>query len=164
MSISNEIERVLAIEKHTGVGNSYYCPQIISKLLTNYMALAPLWSGIMVTRIKLSDGSNMTRDTNCHAELWFRQVKSKILSHKLHRKPHQFIQTMYHSLLARYTEHEINNNFDITENLKTDDSGPNFQIEKWCRRMPSKKGKHKSLYFNPPDNKRKKVKVFNFFI
>ena len=42
MDISNEVERIAAIETHTGVDNCYYYPQIISKLLTNYMPLAPL--------------------------------------------------------------------------------------------------------------------------
>ena len=31
----------------------------------------------------------------------------------------------------------------------TDDSGPNFQTEKWCRRMPGKKkGKQKIYLFS----------------
>ena len=60
------------------VKNHYLCPGVIDALLKNYMGIFPLWSGLLLGDLSRhrkgtskKDGSNKTRDTNCHVELCF---------------------------------------------------------------------------------------------
>lgn len=77
------------------VTNMYYAPQFVSYILRRFMAIAPLWTGLLIPGY---------HDTNACVENWFRIVKQDILQKKKKLRPGQFIQIMARSLSGRMKE------------------------------------------------------------
>ncbi len=84
---SSDVTSVLKEEKQQhSDDNPYYCPDMIDYLMDNYMAIYPLWSGVLLGNLKRyssdkaeglsSPPISNTRDTNCHVEKWFGIVKT----------------------------------------------------------------------------------------
>ena len=84
----------------TGPLNNYYAPDMIDMLLKNYMALFPLWSGIMLP-------GEETRDTNSAAELWMRIVKREILQNKGRQRATMVLRKLHTSIAGRLNELSI---------------------------------------------------------
>lgn len=76
-----------------------HCPSVTDMLLKSYMEIFPLWSSLplgdlsqhMKSETIRSDGKLKTRDTNCHAELWFGLVKHCILQKKRYLQQAEFV-------------------------------------------------------------------------
>jgi len=99
--------------------NLYFCPSIIQMLFKTYMAIFPMWSGVMLGDLQrhavdkdiilMEDGGQKqdikTRETNCHVEGWFAIVKQHILMKARRLRPGKFVRKMYTSLQGRYIEH-----------------------------------------------------------
>ncbi|ROL42864.1 hypothetical protein DPX16_0288 [Anabarilius grahami] len=96
--------------------NTYYSPRIIQTLYNTYMAIFPMWSGVMLGDLKrhsadkdstsVKDGEqrqDKTRETNCHVEGWFSILKQHILQKARRLRPGNFVCKMYASLQGRYT-------------------------------------------------------------
>ena len=71
--------------------NIAYTPQIVEFLLTYYMPLLPLWSGIILRTIN-SDGN--VPDSNAIVENWFRIVKHSIFNSETGIQAADFIRTI----------------------------------------------------------------------
>ncbi len=69
--------------------NPYFCPGIITFLFDTYLAIFPLWSGLLLGDLSRYESHEedlvttkkqpKTRDTNCHVEKWFGIVKHSIM-------------------------------------------------------------------------------------
>lgn len=93
----DEATKAVTEEEETSEENLYYSPGIIQTLFNTYMAIFPMWSGVMLGDLKrhaadkvitsVEDGGqrqdNKTRETNCHVEGWFAIVKKHILIRQL---------------------------------------------------------------------------------
>ncbi|KAF4114297.1 hypothetical protein G5714_004520 [Onychostoma macrolepis] len=97
--------------------NPYYCPGIITVLFDTYLAIFPLWSGLLLGDLSRYESHEQdlvttkkqpkTRDTNCHVEKWFGIVKHSIMEKGGGKKTGTFIRKMHQSLQGRYTENII---------------------------------------------------------
>ncbi len=96
--------------------NDFYCPGIINVLMSTYMGIFPLWSGILLGDLsrysKESIKEIKTRETNCHVEQWFSIVKNHILQRKRFLRPADLISKMFNSLQGRYKQHRMMYNID----------------------------------------------------
>ncbi|XP_039666923.1 uncharacterized protein LOC120565312 [Perca fluviatilis] len=134
--------------------------------MDNYMAIFPMWSGIMLGDLRRhvadidkrkeerdSEDNRKTRETNCHVEGWFGIVKQHILRKKKHMRPATFIRTMYTSLHGRYIEHTMQHDLPdrlITKPLRSTDI--KFSEETWAKKNEKPDVKvSKSKYYTVPD-------------
>lgn len=144
--------------------NPYFCPGILKILFDTYLAIFPLWSGLLLgdlSRHKLHEQDNLTanasqitRDTNCHIENWFRIVKHSILHSKKKLRPGKFIRTMHRSMQGRYTEHIIQHN--LSQELLLKPLAPmnilDQSKETWMRRDQERLPVTKSKFFSVPES------------
>ncbi len=103
--------------------NPYFCPGIITFLFDTYLAIFPLWSGLLLGDLSRYESREedlvttkkqpKTRDTNCHVEKWFGIVKHSIMEKGKQNKPGTFIRKMHQSLKGRYTESIIQHNLPL---------------------------------------------------
>ncbi len=103
--------------------NPYFCPGIITFLFDTYLAIFPLWSGLLLGDLSRYESHKedlvttkkqpKTRDTNCHFEKWFGIVKHSIMEKGKQNKPGTFIIKMHQSLKGRYTESIIQHNLPL---------------------------------------------------
>lgn len=88
-----EVSEQAANETESTEDNLYFCPGIINFLFNNYLAIFPLWSGILLGSVKRYASDNNTVDTksrpektgnaNCHVENWFGIIKQSIIKTKM---------------------------------------------------------------------------------
>jgi len=108
------LEKNRSTQTESGTNNEFYCPGIINFLMTNYMGIFPLWSGLLLGDLsrfsKERPKEIKTRETNCHVEQWFSIVKNHILHRKRFLWPADFITKMFNSLQGRYTQHQMMHN------------------------------------------------------
>ncbi|KAL0199292.1 hypothetical protein M9458_007832, partial [Cirrhinus mrigala] len=160
---TEEVPEKLEDENPQHEENPYYCPEVITFLLDNYMGIYPLWSGLLLGDLKryAYDKAELPlpehhkkRDTNCHVEQWFCIVKTSILRKKTHLRPAHFIQAMYRSLKGRYKDYIMRNNLpdDILLRPHRPSSNVSFAEERWGRRASKKhkKGTGKSHFYRAP--------------
>ncbi|RXN22571.1 Ubiquitin-like-specific protease ESD4 [Labeo rohita] len=161
--IHDDVKAIVEDENPQHEENLYYCPEVITFLLDNYMGVYPLWSGVLLGDLKryAFDMAELPipehhkkRDTNCHVEQWFCIVKTSILRKKRHLRPAQLIQAMYRSLKGRYKDYIMRNNLpdDILLRHHRPSSNVSFTEDRWGRR-PSKKHKKgtvKSHFYRAP--------------
>ena len=81
--------------------NPYYYPGIIDYLLTYYLPLVPLWSGIILGPATIGTDNKITHFSNAVAENWMRVVKIDILQSKTCLRPGDFIRMLYPSITNR---------------------------------------------------------------
>lgn len=175
----DEATKVDTEEEESSEENLYYCPSIIRTLFNTYMAIFPMWSGVMLGDLKrhaadkditsMEDGGqrqdNKTRETNCHVEGWFAIVKQHILMKSRRLWPGNFVRKMYSSLRGRYIEHIMQHGFPLKLlqkplNLKD----IKFAEESWAKKeklTASKMGESKfySVPTSVPHPKRKSRKA-----
>lgn len=143
--------------------NPYFCEDIIRFLLQRYMALFPLWSGILLGDLAryASDSKKdismsevaQTRATNCHVETWFGIVKHSILQHRRKLRPAEFITIMRQSLQGRYREHIIQNALPkkvLTAPLITTKTRHEHAQEQWAKRAPGVGKETKNKFYSAP--------------
>ncbi|KAI2645922.1 Pre-mRNA-processing ATP-dependent RNA helicase PRP5 [Labeo rohita] len=161
--IHDDVKAIVEDENPQHEENLYYCPEVITFLLDNYMGVYPLWSGVLLGDLKryAYDKAELPipehhkkRDTNYHVEQWFCIVKTSILRKKRHLRPAQLIQAMYRSLKGRYKDYIMRNNLpdDILLRRHRPSSNVSFTEDRWGRR-PSKKHKKgtvKSHFYRAP--------------
>ena len=75
--------------------NVYANPQCITMLLKQMMPYVALWSGIMLKERGIS------RDTNCHAEIWMAILKRDILGGHMKQNPVKVMKAVRKSLKGR---------------------------------------------------------------
>ncbi len=107
----DEATKAVTEEEETSEENLYYSPGIIQTLFNTYMAIFPMWSGVMQGDLKrhasdkvlisVEDGGqrqdNKTRETNCRVEGWFAIVKQHILMKARRLRAGNFVRKMYSS-------------------------------------------------------------------
>ncbi|KAK9978614.1 hypothetical protein ABG768_020358 [Culter alburnus] len=143
--------------------NVYHSPRIIQTLFKTYMAIFPMWSGVMLGDLKRHSADkdtsfedekqiqDKTRETNCHVEGWFSIVKQHILQKARRLRPGNFVRKMYASLQGRYIEHIILliKLLKSPRNLKD----IRFAEESWAKKEEktgSSKAGHSKFYSVPP--------------
>lgn len=123
----DEATKAVTEEEETSEENLYYSPGIIQTLFNTYMAIFPMWSGVMLGDLKrhaadkvitsVEDGGqrqdNKTRETNCYVEGWFAIVKQHILMKARRLRAGNFVRKMYSSLQGRYIEHIMQHGFSL---------------------------------------------------
>ncbi|ROI80148.1 hypothetical protein DPX16_23724 [Anabarilius grahami] len=100
------------VDDDTGLAtedNPYFCPGILTVLFDMYLAIFPLWSGLLLGDLmdecheqymETTKKQPKTRDANCHIERWFGIVKHSIMHKEKKVKPGTFIRKMHKSLQA----------------------------------------------------------------
>ncbi|XP_048017998.1 uncharacterized protein LOC125249699 [Megalobrama amblycephala] len=152
--------------------NPYFCPGILTVLFDTYLAIFPLWSGLLLgdlTRYECHEQDMVTtkklpktRDTNCHTERWFGIVKHSIMHKGKKVNPGVFIRKMRKSLQERYREHIIKHELpqkllcQPEEPLNLDQSQETWKKEE-C--FPSTKSKFFSVPQKVPAPPKKIVKM-----
>lgn len=148
----------------TDEDNPYFCPGILKVLFDTYLAIFPLWSGLLLGDLRrhelherdnlTANASQQTRDTNCHIENWFRIVKHSILHSKKKLRPGTFIRTMFRSMQGRYTEHIIQHN--LSQELLLKPLAPMNLLdqskETWMRKDQERFPVSKSKFFSVPES------------
>ncbi|XDV39447.1 hypothetical protein PO909_008694 [Leuciscus waleckii] len=162
------LEKIRCTQTESGTNNEFYCPGIINFLMSNYMGIFPLWSGMLLGDLsRFSKESNKeikTKETNCHVEQWFSIVKNHILHRKRFLRPADFITKMFNSLQGRYTQHQMMHNLgSLSQVASPKHQTIDQQEEQWAKRSLSERSaKHHSKYFDPPEvvpqPKRRKTK------
>ncbi|XP_016120484.1 uncharacterized protein [Sinocyclocheilus grahami] len=140
--------------------NPYFCPGIITVLFDTYLAIFPLWSGLLLGDLSRHESHEQdlvtakkqpkTRDTNCHIEKWFGIAKHSIMQKEKKVKPGTFIRKMHQSLQARYTENIIQHNLPQKLLLQPEppvnlDQSQETWMKKKEERFPSTKSKFYSV-------------------
>jgi len=100
--------------------NPCFCPGILTVLFDTYLAIVPLWSGLLLVDLARYESRQQelvttlrllkTRDTNCHIESWLGIGLYSIMHKEKKVKPGTFIREINQSLQARYTENIIQHN------------------------------------------------------
>ncbi len=154
--------------------NPYFCPGIITFLFDTYLAIFPLWSGLLLGDLSRYESHEedlvttkkqpKTRDTNCHIEKWFRIVKHSIMEKGKQNKPGTFIRKMHQSLKGRYTESNIQHNLPLKLLLQPETPvNLNQSQETWMKknqeRFPSTKSKFYSVPQKIPVPKKRRLDV-----
>ncbi|XP_057186027.1 uncharacterized protein LOC130551974 isoform X2 [Triplophysa rosa] len=148
----------------TDEDNPYFCPGILQVLFNTYLAIFPLWSGLLLGDLRRHESheqdnltantSQQTRDTNCHIENWFRIVKHSILHSKKKLRPGMFIRKMHRSMQGRYTEHIIQHN--LSQELLLKPLAPMNLLdqskETWMRKDQERRPVTKSKFFSVPES------------
>ena len=104
VQISQQCEFNISISKqrNTREANPYYYPDLIGYLLTYYLPVLPLWSGVIFGLHRMSiGGNNYSHYSNAIAENWMRIIKIDILNSKCNLRPGDFIRTIYPSISSR---------------------------------------------------------------
>ena len=100
-SVKNEVE---ANNVNTsGPENVYHCPKVIQYLVTTWMPVLPLWTGIIISK----KDPQKTHHSNAYAEVWFWIVKNQILNKVLRRDHIDFVRVMYRTIQARYVRYVL---------------------------------------------------------
>ena len=97
VQISQQCEFNINISKqrNTGEANPYYYPDLIGYLLTYYLPVLPLWSGVIFGLHRMSiGGNNYSHYSNAIAENWMRIIKIAILNSKCNLRPRDFIRNI----------------------------------------------------------------------
>ena len=81
--------------------NPCYNPEIIEYLLTYYLPILPLWSGIILGNRNIESRYNMTHYSNAIVENWMRIIKLDILHSKTNLRPVYFIRNLYPDIVSR---------------------------------------------------------------
>ena len=95
MIYRNTLVSISEVENHSQLDSISYNPQIVEFLLTYYMPLLPLWSGIILCTNNSSDNAT---DSNAIVENWFRIVKHSILNSETGIRAGDFIRTVYNNI------------------------------------------------------------------
>ena len=102
INISQQCDINVSSQHNTGEANPYYYPDLIGYLLTYYLPILPLWSGIILGPHRMSvDGKKYSHYSNAIAENWMRIVKIDILNSKCNLRPGDFIRTIYPAINSR---------------------------------------------------------------
>ncbi len=154
--------------------NPYFCPGIITFLFDTYLAISPLWSGLLLGDLSRYESHKedlvttkkhpKTRDTNCHVEKWFGIVKHSIMEKGKQNKPGTFIIKMHQSLKGRYTESIIQHNLPLKLLLQPEtpvnlDQSQETWMKKNQERFPSTKSKFYSVPQKIPVPKKRRLDV-----
>ena len=136
--------------------NTCFNPNILKHILTYYMPLVPLWSGLILNIIK---PDNHPTDSNAPVENWFRIVKYSIFDGKLNIKAADFIRQIYPNIQERVAAFRfgfeaIAKKVFVPKKRKLSQAIPEEELcyEKW-----SKRKKFNSSYIYPQINKIKKA-------
>ena len=126
--------------------NTCYSLEVLDYLLTYYMPILPLWTGVISSR---SCDENMSKASNATAENWFRIRKHPILETKVNVRAGDFIRTMYDNINDRISAfnfgfHPLTPKIFKSRKRKLEIENKQDSKEKWCRRSKCQKS-----YINP---------------
>ena len=88
----NAIAKISPQKQQTNNKNVCYSPKIIEYLMTYYMPLLPLWSGIILSKVKVS---GVPTDSNVHVENWFKIVKHSIFNSHINIRVGDFVRDIF---------------------------------------------------------------------
>ena len=147
----NHIQNYEKSMKSQLITNIYFHPSILKHLLSYYMPLAPLWSGLILNNVKLD---NHPTDSNASVENWFRIVKYSIFDGKLNIKSADFIRQIYPNIQERVASFRFG--FEaiahkVFEHKKRKISQA-VPEEEHCNEKWSKRKKRNSSYIYPHKN------------
>ena len=102
------IQSLETLSKNTPIeeNRAYYCPNLPEYLVTHYMPICPLWTGLIIGPSKFPGKANATF-TNSIAENWMRIVKKNILNEESKLRPGDFIRRMYDGISRRIKAFEF---------------------------------------------------------
>ena len=138
--------------------NNYYFPDLPSFLVTHYMPVCPLWSGLILGP-SLYPGQCHVTSTNAIAENWMRIVKITILQKQCKLRPGDFIRKLREGIVGRIKAFEFAFNplsLKVLKRHKTQQPKDDERIdEMWKKKKP------RQTYFKPgkPMNSNKQVSL-----
>ena len=94
----NYIQKYEKSIKTNLIYNTCFNPNILKHILTYYMSLVPLWSGLILNNVKLDDHPT---DSNAPVENWFKIVKYSVFDGKLNIKAADVIRQIYPNIQER---------------------------------------------------------------
>ena len=99
----HSVTSILSSKQHNlGEADPYYYPDLIGYLLTYYLPILQLSSGIILGPHRMSiDGNNYSHYSNAIVENWMRIIKIDILNSKCNLRPGDFIRTVYPGISSR---------------------------------------------------------------
>ena len=132
-------------------------------MLTYYLPILPLWSGIILGLKRISVGSNYAHCSNAVVENWMRIVKLNILGSETNLRPGDLIKKLYPGIVSRIRAFRFafhpraNKVFKGHKRLR--DNSEEQSIEEWSRRSKQTCGYLKPKIYEFPITK--KIKVDN---
>lgn len=95
--------------------NPYFCPAIVNSVVSHYMGIIPLWSGMLLGNLRryavdvqeAVQEPFMTRDTDCHVKNWFGIVKQQIILKERRLRPGNFVRKLYEHVLQHKLTEEL---------------------------------------------------------
>ena len=136
--------KVLANDK-----NVCYYPKILEYLLTYYMPLLPLWSGIILSKVKVNAVST---ESNAQVENWFKIVKHSIFQSQINIRVGDFVRHIFGHIEDRLASFKFafqpmgHRVFKAKKKVQ-EVSNEEESIEIWRRRKNKK-----NSYINPKKN------------
>lgn len=128
--------------------NPYYCPRFAQRLLTLYIPLLPLWTGVMLS---VSLPKHVTRLSNANVESWFNKVKTHIFEGKRNMRPGIFVQRMKEEILVMMKDltyvprPKTKMKNEATKRTRDWDKSEECDDELECLSTPTKKSKVNTL-------------------
>ncbi|KAI6648693.1 hypothetical protein LOD99_7919 [Oopsacas minuta] len=143
--------------------NPCYYPSLIEYILTYYLPILPLWSGIILGPHSLSVGNNYSYYSNAIVENWMRIVKLDILNSKSNLRPGDFIRVLYPGITSRisafnFTFHPRADKF-FKGRKRIRDISEEKCNEEWSRKKKQHCGYLKSKTYEFPQFNRDKTIV-----
>ncbi|KAI6651821.1 hypothetical protein LOD99_4700 [Oopsacas minuta] len=84
--------------------NGCYCPEILEYILTYYMPLLPLWSGIILSKVNINA---ISTDSNAEVENWFKIVKHCIFKSQNNIRVGDFMRCLFTYIRDRLASFEF---------------------------------------------------------
>ena len=138
--------------------NPFYSKKLMS-ILTHYLYILPLWTGIILKKNILSVGSELqligSRLTNNYVENHFGHLKNNIFSKQIHLMPSQFILQMYNTLKSNFLlfyRQDSSNQADEDINMQPASSPVLAELrEVWEKRKQSTFKREKGFFYKSND-------------
>ena len=128
--------------------NICYYPEIIEFMLTYYLPLLPLWSGVI-----LNPAINLSTDSNASVENWFRIVKHSIYNSETGMRAADFIRSIYINIDDRIAAFKFAFTSLANKVFKPKKRKIQIENEENSKEEWSKRKKSKISYIHPSTSK-----------
>ena len=153
MIYRNTLVSISEVENHSQLDSVSYNPQIVEFLLTYYMPLLPLWSGIILCTVSSSENAT---DSNAIVENWLRIVKHSILNSETGIRAADFIRTVYNNIDDRIAAFKFTFT-SLAHKVFKPKKRLRVENEEECKEEWSRNKKSKFSYTKPTADKVSKI-------
>ena len=126
--------------------NLCYYPKILEYLLTYYLPLLPLWSGIILSRVKVN---GISTDSNAEVENWFKIVKYSIFKSQINIRVGDFVRHIFAHIEDRLASFKFAFQPLGQRVFKGKKRTQEASNEQNCKEIWVRRKKNKNSYINP---------------